>query len=84
MNTLSGEERAALRDSVHRLLQDQSSESAVRAVMETDSGYDRSLWQSLAEMGVDGVMVAGCLEGVVTVGSGDRDHHGRISQPAAL
>jgi alkylation response protein AidB-like acyl-CoA dehydrogenase len=57
MNTLSGEERAALRDSVHRLLQDQSSEAAVRAVMETDSGYDAALWQSLAEMGVVGLII---------------------------
>lgn len=57
MNTLSGEERAALRDSVHRLLQDQSSETAVRAVMETDSGYDPMLWQNLAEMGVVGLTI---------------------------
>ncbi len=57
MNTLSSEERAALRDSVHRLLQDQSSETAVRAVMETDSGYDPALWQSLAEMGVVGLII---------------------------
>lgn len=57
MNTLSGEERAALRDSVHRLLQDQSSEVAVRSVMETDAGYDPKLWQSLAEMGVVGLII---------------------------
>ena len=57
MNTLSGEERAALRDSVHRLLQDQSSETAVRAVMETDSGYDPAVWQSLAAMGVVGLTI---------------------------
>jgi alkylation response protein AidB-like acyl-CoA dehydrogenase len=57
MNTLSGEERAALRDSVHRLLQDQSSEAAVRAVMETDSGYDAALWQRLAAMGVVGLII---------------------------
>ncbi len=57
MNTLSGEERAALRDSVHRLLQDQSSEAAVRTVMETDSGYDPALWRHLAEMGVVGLTI---------------------------
>ena len=57
MNTLSGEERAALRDSVHRLLQDQSSETAVRAVMETESGYDPALWRSLAELGVVGLII---------------------------
>ena len=51
------EERAALRDSVHRLLQDQSSETAVRAVMETASGYDPALCRSLAEMGVVGLII---------------------------
>jgi alkylation response protein AidB-like acyl-CoA dehydrogenase len=54
---LSGEERAALRESVHRLLADRSSEPAVRTVMESERGYDPSLWQSLAEMGVVGLIV---------------------------
>lgn len=57
MKTLSGEERAALRDSVHRLLQEKSSESAVRAVMETDSGFDPAVWQNLVEMGVVGLTI---------------------------
>ena len=34
------EELAALKHSVERLMSDASDESAVRAVMETESGYD--------------------------------------------
>jgi|TARA_B100000315_G_scaffold232296_1_gene244416 alkylation response protein AidB-like acyl-CoA dehydrogenase len=57
LNTLTAEERAALRESVHRLLRDECSESAVRATMETESGYDPDLWRSLSEMGVVGLVV---------------------------
>ncbi len=57
MNTLSHEERTALRDSVQRLLRDASDEQAVRATMETDSGYDPGLWQQLADMGVVGLII---------------------------
>ncbi|MFT7652707.1 MAG: alkylation response protein AidB-like acyl-CoA dehydrogenase [Candidatus Azotimanducaceae bacterium] len=57
MNSLSIEERSALRESVHRLLTDESSEAAVRATMETDAGYDPELWRKLGEMGVLGLVV---------------------------
>ncbi len=57
LNKLSGEERAALRDSVHRLLTDASTETAVRAVMETEQGFDPQLWKSLAGMGVVGLVI---------------------------
>jgi alkylation response protein AidB-like acyl-CoA dehydrogenase len=57
LNNLSIEERSALRESVHRLLTDESSETAVRATMETDAGYDPKLWSKLGEMGVIGLIV---------------------------
>lgn len=57
MNTLSKEERDALRDSVHRLLTDESTESAVRTTMETQSGYAVDLWKQLGAMGVIGLVV---------------------------
>jgi len=57
MNMLNIEERAALRESVHRLLSDECGEAAVRATMETPSGYDPVLWRSLSEMGVVGLVV---------------------------
>jgi alkylation response protein AidB-like acyl-CoA dehydrogenase len=55
--SLSADERAALRDSVHRLLADRSSEAHVRATMETEAGYDAALWTQLSEMGVAGLVI---------------------------
>lgn len=57
MNILSIEERIALKDSVQRLLRDASDEQAVRTAMETDRGYDQTLWQQLADMGVVGLVI---------------------------
>jgi alkylation response protein AidB-like acyl-CoA dehydrogenase len=57
LGTLSAEERAALRDSVHRLLADRSTEADVRRAMETETGYDAALWKQLAEMGVAGLII---------------------------
>jgi alkylation response protein AidB-like acyl-CoA dehydrogenase len=57
MNSFSAEERLALRESIHLLLSKRSDERAVRATMETPSGYDPKLWQELAEMGVVGLIV---------------------------
>ncbi len=57
MGTLSADERAALKDSVHRLLADHSTEADVRRTMETESGYDGALWKQLAEMGIAGLVV---------------------------
>jgi alkylation response protein AidB-like acyl-CoA dehydrogenase len=55
--SLSADERAALRDSVHRLLADRSSEADVRRAMETETGYDAALWEQLSEMGVAGLVI---------------------------
>ena len=57
MATISAEERAALRDSVQRLLADHSAEADVRRTMETEAGYDAELWCKLAEMGIVGLVV---------------------------
>lgn len=57
MDALGSEERDALRASVRRVLKDVSTESDVRAVMETDAGYDPTVWKTLAEMGIVGLVV---------------------------
>ena len=57
MNTLSIEERQALRDTVHKLFTDASTEAAVRAVMETESGFDPTLWKQMGQMGVIGLTI---------------------------
>lgn len=57
MNSFSAEERLALQESVRQLLRKESDESAVRASMDTPSGYDPGLWKQLAEMGIVGLIV---------------------------
>lgn len=42
---------------------DESTEAAVRTVMETDSGFDEKLWQQLGEMGVTGLIIEERLGG---------------------
>ena len=57
MNTLSSEERDALKNSVSKLMNDASSEVEVRRVMETAQGFDPDLWRALSDMGVIGLIV---------------------------
>ena len=51
MSGLSDQERDELRDSARRLLTDRSSSSAVRALLDDPTGFDRALWAQMAELG---------------------------------
>jgi alkylation response protein AidB-like acyl-CoA dehydrogenase len=62
--TITAEDLTALTDSVHRLLEDKSTETDVRRTMETPEGYDPSLCAQLAEMGVMGVAIDEAYGGV--------------------
>jgi alkylation response protein AidB-like acyl-CoA dehydrogenase len=55
--TTTPEERIAICDAVRRLMQDGSSESAVRSAMETSSGYDPAVWAQLVSLGVVGILI---------------------------
>jgi alkylation response protein AidB-like acyl-CoA dehydrogenase len=57
MTTTSLEEREAIRDAVRGLMQDRSSEAAVRSTMETSEGYDPALWTQLVDMGIVGLLI---------------------------
>ncbi len=57
MAALAHEELTALQDAFARLLQDQCSEQHVRSWMEDRRGYDDTLWQAMAEMGITGLLV---------------------------
>jgi alkylation response protein AidB-like acyl-CoA dehydrogenase len=57
LTAIAPDELAALRESVHDLLADRSTEADVRATMETPAGYDAQLWQQLAQLGVVGLIV---------------------------
>ncbi len=48
---------AELRSTVARLFADRSSEADVRRTMESEEGYDPSLWQQLAEIGLTGIII---------------------------
>ncbi|MBB3601633.1 alkylation response protein AidB-like acyl-CoA dehydrogenase [Mycolicibacterium sp. BK556] len=54
----SGEERQMLRDTVAALIEKHASPEAVRAAMESERGYDESLWAKLCEqVGVAALVV---------------------------
>jgi len=65
------EEQEALRDTARSFLADHSSSAQVRAVMETESGYDPALWRRIgAELGWTAILIPeaygglglGCVE----------------------
>jgi acyl-CoA dehydrogenase len=51
MNFDFSDDQKLLRDQARRFLAENCTARAVRAVLESDAGYDRALWQSIAEMG---------------------------------
>ena len=51
MNFDFSDEQKLLREQARRLLAEKCPPRAVRAVLESDAGYDRALWKSIAEMG---------------------------------
>jgi alkylation response protein AidB-like acyl-CoA dehydrogenase len=57
MNSFSAEERLTLTESIRLLLSNESDERAVRATMDTPSGYDAKLWEELAKTGIVGLIV---------------------------
>lgn len=56
--TLTTDERAALIDTVRRLLADRSTEADIRRIMDSDSGHDPALWRALADIGLTGLTIA--------------------------
>ncbi len=58
MNLVLSEEQDELRDAVRRFLSDRSPMSRVREVMESPEGYDRGLWERMADdLSLQGVAV---------------------------
>ncbi|WP_406634629.1 acyl-CoA dehydrogenase family protein [Amycolatopsis sp. WGS_07] len=55
---ISAAETEQLREAVRDLLADRCTESDVRRVMATESGYDPQLWKQLAELGLPGLLIA--------------------------
>lgn len=57
MNLDFSDEQKQLRDQVRRYLSEVCTPEAVRTVLEGSDGYDRNLWQGLAELGVLGAAI---------------------------
>ena len=58
MNFAFTEEQEALRETVRAFLENKSSEEAVREQMETENGYDESVWKQMGEqMGLQGLAI---------------------------
>ena len=64
MLEFSGEERQAICDTFDRVLSDNANEEALRKLIETESGFDNSLWQKMAELGLTGLMVDPDYDGI--------------------
>src|SRR5262245_2431487 len=58
MNFAFTEEQEELRSTIRAFLESKSPESAVRELMETESGYDKAVWSQMAEqMGLQGLHI---------------------------
>jgi acyl-CoA dehydrogenase len=57
MNFEFSPEQLQLRDQARRFLEDKSSSTAVRAILEGPEPYDRALWRGLADMGFLGINI---------------------------
>src|SRR4051794_20206242 len=58
VNFAFSEEQEELRKSVRRFLEDKSSETEVRRLMETGEGYDTSVWKQMGEqLGLQGLAI---------------------------
>ncbi len=57
MSMITAEDRAAMRESFHRLLNEASDEQAVRNVIQSETAFDSALWKQLAELGLLGILI---------------------------
>jgi len=57
MTEFSADDRHAICEMLDRLLSDVANEDALRKTMASESGYDRELWEKMAELGLTGLMV---------------------------
>ncbi|MCX2980695.1 acyl-CoA dehydrogenase [Halieaceae bacterium IMCC14734] len=58
MSEYSQEDRQAICASFARLLEENANEPKLRELIETRSGFDRELWQKMADMGLTGITIA--------------------------
>ncbi|HNJ40311.1 MAG TPA: histidinol dehydrogenase, partial [Acidobacteriota bacterium] len=64
MSSFTAEDRAAMADSVRRLLADLCTEAGIRRAMESEAGYDPALWTALVDLGVPGLVIDPAHDGL--------------------
>ena len=64
MSEFSSEDRQAICETFERLLSDKANEEFLRRVIDTESGFDKDLWQEMAELGLAGIMVSPDHDGI--------------------
>jgi alkylation response protein AidB-like acyl-CoA dehydrogenase len=57
MDLMLSADQEAVRDAIREVLRDRASSALLRAAMESESGFDASLWQTAAELGWLGLAV---------------------------
>jgi alkylation response protein AidB-like acyl-CoA dehydrogenase len=57
MNFGLSEDQVMLKSTIKRFLEEQCPTTRVRAIMESDTGHDPSLWQGLVDLGIAGLIV---------------------------
>ena len=88
MNFAFSEEQEELRKSVRRFLDDKSKSEDVRRLMETDEGYDKAVWDQMAQqLGLQGLAIpeeyGGSGYTYVELGSRVTTRPRRTSSPAS-
>ncbi len=63
MNFGLSEDQVLLKSTIKRFLDEQCPTTRVRAIMESDSGHDSSLWQGLIDLGVPGLTIPAAYGG---------------------
>lgn len=64
MTEFSAEDRQAICETFERLLANKAGEETLRKLMETGPGFDKELWQDMAELGLTGIMVSPDHDGI--------------------
>lgn len=64
MADFSPEDRQAICETFERLLTDKFDESILRSTIETHSGFDKGLWNEMADLGLLGILVSEENEGL--------------------
>lgn len=64
MTEFSPEDRQAICETFERLLSDKAGEEALRNIIETEAGFDKQLWEKMAELGLLGILIPSENEGL--------------------